>query len=581
MTDDALHHYRGVRHRYRPVDEAGDPFTTEIIRHALNSAANQMKRALIRTSFSPTIYAQSDFAIALYDPHYQMLAQAPALPAFMGTMSFCVQAAVAANGGADALRPGDVLLYNWPYGTGSHAQDMAVITPAFDGDVLVGYAANKAHLRDIGAKDPYGTDTTDVFQEGVIFPGVKLYREGVRDDSIFRMLLANTRAPHAVTGDVQAQVTSAGVGVEELKRVIGRFGADKFWSSVDQMYDHGEALIRDFFTRIPDGRYIGRGSFDNDGLSEDEITFELAVEVVGSTIRVDYGNAPDAAIGPVNCPLPSTVSGTRVAISMLAGGGQAPNEGHFQPIEVVTRPGSIFHPVPPQPCFLYGWPLTQAIEAIFRAIGEAVPGAAPSGSAGDICAVQVYTHDPVTNDLAKVGCALPVGQGAHAGGDGSTVFVVPVSNSQLISAELEEAKYDVLFEKLEFTPDSAGPGEKRGGLGWERRFRVLSDVRVISAIDRTKVPGNGQHGGLAGTANHFSIEYPDGSVTDYRKKTWFPVPAGSSFRIRCGGGGGYGAPRDRTVAAVVADFREGFVTRLHVGEHYPHALAAIDALDDA
>ena len=150
-----------------------DPVTTEIVRQALNAAAEQMKRALIRTSFSPVIYEVLDFAAALYDRNVSMLAQAPSLPTFMGTMSFCVTAAVEAVGGEEALEPGDIILYNVPYGTGSHPQDVAVVMPVFlrDGE-LVGYAAIKAHWLDIGGKDPYSTDTVDVFQEGTIFPGV-------------------------------------------------------------------------------------------------------------------------------------------------------------------------------------------------------------------------------------------------------------------------------------------------------------------------------------------------------------------------------------------------------------------------
>ena len=151
-----------------PRGEAdADPVTTEIVRHSLYSAANHMKRALVRTAFSPVIYEVWDFAVAIYDTHVRMLAQAPSLPAFMGTMNFCVEGAVAAVGGEAALEPGDIVLYNYPYGSGSHQQDMAFVMPVFlDATTLIGYTAIKAHLLDIGGKDPYCTDSVDVFQEG-------------------------------------------------------------------------------------------------------------------------------------------------------------------------------------------------------------------------------------------------------------------------------------------------------------------------------------------------------------------------------------------------------------------------------
>ena len=176
--------------RTAPSDPV-DPITTEVVRHALNSAANQMKRALVRTAFSPVIYEVLDFAVALYDRDVRLLAQAPSLPMFMGTLNFCVTEAVKGIGGEENLNEGDIIIYNWPYGTGSHPQDLAVVMPAFHGGELVGYAAIKGHWLDIGGKDPYCTDTIDVFQEGTIYPGVKIVEAGRMVDPIYRIILAN------------------------------------------------------------------------------------------------------------------------------------------------------------------------------------------------------------------------------------------------------------------------------------------------------------------------------------------------------------------------------------------------------
>src|SRR5438105_11339847 len=197
-----------------------DPITTEVIRNALNSAANQMKRALIRTSFSPVIYEVLDFAVAIYDRRVRLLAQAPSLPFFMGTMNFCVEAAVAAVGGEEALEPGDIVLYNYPYGTGSHPQDAAVVMPVYFRDELIGYTTIKGHWLDIGAKDPYSTDTVDVFQEGTIFPGVKLVSRGELVTDIFRMATANSRVPKMVAGDINAEIVGVRTGAAALLRVV-------------------------------------------------------------------------------------------------------------------------------------------------------------------------------------------------------------------------------------------------------------------------------------------------------------------------------------------------------------------------
>src|SRR3954449_6652587 len=266
-----------------------------------------MKRALIRTSFSPVIYEVLDFAAALYDRDVSMLAQAPSLPTFMGTMSFCVRSAVEAVGGEEALEPGDIVLYNVPYGTGSHPQDAAMVMPVFlrDGE-LVGYAAIKAHWLDIGGKDPYSTDTIDVFQEGTIFPGVKLFSRGRLVSDIFRMATANSRVPKMVAGDINALVVGVRTGAAALLRVVERYGLEVFRDCVARMYDHGEAVVRDWFSRLPDGRYVGRGEMDSNGVQDDRVPFEVVVEIDGDTVRLDYTNAPPQQAGPINCPVPST-----------------------------------------------------------------------------------------------------------------------------------------------------------------------------------------------------------------------------------------------------------------------------------
>jgi N-methylhydantoinase B len=572
---DGLSLYRGDAGRRMDPATRADPVTTQIIRHALGSAAKQMKRAAIRTSFSPIIYEALDFAVVIYDRHVRLLAQAPTLPIFMGTMGFCIEAAVAAIGGEGKLEPGDVLLYNRPYGTGSHAQDCAIVMPVFMSDGrLVGYAANKAHWLDIGAKAPYCTDTTDVYQEGVIFPGVKLYKRGRPDDDIHRMVLANCRFRGAVEGDLAAQVASCRVGARELVRLIERFGLDVFEACVERMIDHGEEVVRNFFKKIPDGTYRATAHLDNNGVDDRTIEFDITVTVQGTDVRVDFSGVPDAQPGPVNCPLPSTVSGARVAIAMLAGGAhEIPNEGHFRPLEVVTRPGSMFHPVEPQPCYLYGWPLMSAMEAMYQAFAAAAPDYVPSGSAGDVCGVLFHGRRQQGGAEFFGGASLPVGQGAHARGDGATMFVLALAQSQTQSPELQEAKLPVLYERWEFAADSAGPGQFRGGLGWELHYRLLEDAKLIAVMERTKAPSWAQQGGFGGQPNRFEVDFAGGNTEPFIKVTDRAVPAGSRFRIFCGGGGGYGPPRQREPEAVKLDLLNEVISLEHAQRYYAHALA--------
>jgi N-methylhydantoinase B len=550
-----------------------DPVTTEVIRHGLNSAAEQMKRALIRTAFSPIIYEVLDFAVAIYDPRMRLLAQAPSLPLFMGTLNFCVEAAVAASGGEEALEPGDIILYNVPYGTGSHPQDAAVVMPVFlDDRELVGYTVIKGHWLDIGGKEPYSTDTVDVFQEGTIFPGVRLYKQGGLVPDIFRMATANSRVPKMVAGDINAEVVGVRTGANALLRLVERYGVETFWESVERMFDHGEAVVRSYFEQIPDGRYVGKGRMDNNGLDDVTVEFEVAVEVEGSTVRVDFSNAPDAHPGPINCPLPSTVSGSRIAITMLAGGNEAPNEGHFRAIEAVVRPGSMFHPLSPSPTFLCTWSALQAIEVIYDAIAKAIPEAVPAWSSSCLCALVWWGIRDETGEPWADGSPHPIGQGAHVNGDGASLIHVSEAATRFSPVEVWESRNPWLLERVELAPDSGGPGEHRGGLGVDMSFHTLEDAHVTVVLERTKTGAPGLAGGGAGRPNRAAIRQPDGTCTALAKATRLQVPSGATIDLHTGGGGGYGPPWERELDVIRHDLREGYVTEEHVRRHYPHAL---------
>ncbi len=549
-----------------------DPVATEVVRHSLNSAANQMKQALVRTAFSPVIYEVLDFAVAIYDRKLRLLAQAPSLPLFMGTMNFCVGAAVEAAGGEKAMEPDDMLLITDPYMTGSHPQDAALVMPVFlEDSTLVGYTTIKGHWLDIGGKEPFSTDTVDVFQEGTVYPGIKLYRRGKLVDDVYRMVLANTRLPKMVAGDINAQVAGVRAGAAGLVRVVERYGAATFARLVERMYDRGERIVRDYFAAIPDGRYVAEGRLDDNGVDSDPVPFEVTVEVDGSTVRIDYSKAPDSQRGPINCPLPSTVSASRIAISMLAGGSEAPTEGHFRPIEVTTRRGSLFHPVSPAPCFLYGWPAIQAIEVIYDAISRAIPSLVPASSGGDLCPMVWWGTREATGEMWADGSPYPVGQGGHRNGDGSTCLHVSESATRFSPAEVWESRNPWVMEKIELATDSCGAGEHRGGLGVDLHFHMLEDSFVTTVIERTKTPPWGLEGGQTARPNGGALRGRDGARTEIAKTTGMKVAKGATLELRCGGGGGYGPPAKRDRDSVLGDLREGYITEAHARKYYAHA----------
>lgn len=549
--------------------EGADPVRTEIVRQALNAAADHFKRGLIRTSFSPIIYEALDFAVALYDADGCMLAQAPTLPAFMGTLGFCVQEAVAACGGPSELADGDVILYNDPFGTGSHPQDAAMIVPVFHGPTLIGYSAVKAHWLDIGGKNPYCTDTIDVFQEGTIFPGVKLYDAGRLVDPIQRMILANSRFPREVLGDINAMVAGATAGATALRRIVERHGLDDFLACVERMYAHGEQVVREWFSALPDGVFSAGGTIDRDGVSDDPVPFSLQVRVDGSTVTVDLSGAPDQTVGPINCPLPSTVAAARLAVNFLANHHEPPNEGHFRALEVVTRPGSLFHPVRPAPSFMYGIPSDHAIEAILLAFAEAVPDAVPAGSGGDINALLWWGNRAGTGRPWADGAPHPVGQGASPRGDGQNALMyLSETATRLTPMEVWEVRNPWRIERCELAVDSGGAGRFRGGLGLDLTFEVLEDCSLTAALARTTTKPWGLDGGLPGRPNSLELVYPDGRSEFHGLTTDIPLPAGARVHLRTGSGGGHGDPADRPPEAVAADLLAGYITPEYARRHH-------------
>jgi N-methylhydantoinase B len=384
-----------------------------------------------------------------------------------------------------------------------------------------------------------------------------------------------------VAGDINAEVVALKTGAGALARLVDRFGLPAFRQSVERMFDHGETIVRNYFERIPDGRYVGYGEMDDNGVTDAPVPFEVTLEVEGSIVRLDYSQAPDAQPGPINCPLPSTVSGSRVAITMLAGGGEAPNEGHFRPVEVVTRPGSIFHPLEPAPCFLYAWPAIQALEVIYNAVSRALPDAVPACSGGDIVGLTWWGVRQRTGEPWADGSPHPVGHGAHSRGDGANGLMhVSEAATRLPPVEVWESRNPWLIERLELAPDSGGPGQYRGGLGLDIFFRTLEDSWVTSCVERTRNAPWGLVGGGEGRRNAVGLRYSDGSRKEFRKVTRLLVPAGATVELRAGGGGGYGPATERSPEAVRTDLRRGYVTEEQARRDYPHAFELPGEHDD-
>jgi N-methylhydantoinase B len=558
----------------RPRAVVADPITTEVVRHGLAAVADQMKQTMRRSAMNPAIYEILDFSCALYDADVRLLAQAETLPMFLGSMNFCVESSIARLAAEDdPMEPGDVIVSTYGYDIGTHQQDLSVVVPIFDGDRLVGYAATKAHHMDIGAKEPYCTDTVDIFQEGLILPSIKLYRRGERVRDMYRTLLANSRLPDTLSGDLDAQISSARTGVTGLLRLIRRYGHETFMACVERTFDHGEALVRSVLAEIPDGRYVAEGAMDNDGINPELVPIVIAVEVDGSDVVVDLTASPPEQKGPINCPRAATVAAARIAVLAVTSGREAVNEGHLRPISVRTTPGTMFDPRPPAPMFMYAWPCIVAIDIMHKAFAEAVPHAVPAGSGGDILST-IWWGTREDGEFWATSTDELIGQGGMHDADGpSSLLHISCSGVRNTPIEVWESRLPCVVERHDCAPDSGGAGQFRGGPGLDIHYRLLEECQVTAPWERTRTEPWGLMGGQPGLPNRLVLRHPDGHSEEFTKVTGLVVPAGGVLELRTGAGGGYGPAEAREPAAVHADIREGYVTEAAARRDYPHAFA--------
>ena len=554
---------------YSKSSEDVDPILVEIIRNSLNSAAEQMKRSLIRTAFSPIIYEVLDFASAIYDKNFCMLSQSPSLPGFMGTLSFCVEASVKEVGGEENLNQGDIILYNNPYGSGSHSQDAAIVMPVFiNKNKLIGYTAIKAHWLDTGGKEPYSTDTVDVFQEGTIYPGLKLYKKGKLVEDVYKLIVANSRVPKAIIGDLNAQLNGVKAGARALQRIVNKYGFETFEQSVIKIYEYGEKLVRKTISKIPDGEYSGWGQMDSNGVDEGVVKFKIKINVNRSDLELDFSEAPVQQNGPINCPLPSTVSKARVAFSMMAGNGEQPNEGFFRPLVIKTKQGTMFDPVSPAPCFLNGWAGLQVIEIIYKILSEKIPNVFPASSGGCLAAAVWWGKRENNNEPWADGSPHPIGQGAFNGGDGITSMHHNSAGTRISPTEIWESRNPWLVNKIELAKDSCGAGKYRGGLGLNLVFEMLESTYVTTVVERTNFPPWGVNNGKAARSNNVILNTKNGKL-NVPKKTGLKLNKGESIIFKTGGGGGYGDPIERSNKKILNDLKQEYISKEYVEKHYP------------
>jgi N-methylhydantoinase B len=528
-----------------------DPVVAQVLWQRLISVANEQAAALIRTAFTPIVRDAEDLSAAVFDRSGRMIAQSvTGTPGHINSMATGMKHFLAAYP-PGRLHPGDVLMTNDPWQTSGHLLDLTIATPVFAEDTLVGFFANTCHALDIGGR-PMSADADDVHEEGLYIPIMKLYEGGRPNESLFRIIEANTRAPAPVLGDIHAQVACNEVGARSLLALMREFGLDSLDALSETIISRSEQALRRAIATLPDGKYTAETIAD--GLDA-PIRICTKVTIAGDAVTVDYTGSSEQDRRGINVPLNYTEAYTTFAIKAAIGPEVPNNDGSFRPVRVVAPPGCILNAQPPAPVaaraivghFLPG--------TIFRALGAAAGPRAMAAGADSVCLISVHggtAAGPFTYTFFCLG-----GMGARAGKDGLSTTGFP-SGVAGTPAEVTETLAPILIHRRELRGDSGGPGRRRGGLGQtiELAVRTGRGYGIAATADRTRCPAEGVDGGKPGAPARTALG--SGEVLDFKQTQ--QVPSGQRVMLALAGGGGFGDPRTRDPEAVRRDVLNGFVS---------------------
>jgi N-methylhydantoinase B len=551
-----------------------DSITVEVIRHSLLASAQEMAQNLCRTAYNTVVYEIHDYGIGLHDADGNVVADTPGIAIFTGANDFGVQKTIEFLG-RENLHPGDVILLNYPYWSCAHTLDALVLAPIFAEDRLVAFSSCRVHLLDLKQKDAgYVLDSTDMSQEGIFFPAVKIYQRGKINDDLFNIVKFNSRMPERTIGDIQAQVSACQTGERRVQEIAKKYGADVLTEALAEIIDHGERLSRTALAKLPKGSWTAFDYCDTDGIDLDEkIRMEVTVTVTDEKMIVDWTKTEKAAKGPINLPRGMTLAATMLAFKALTTPDSSVNAGNFRALEVLTKPGSLMEAVPPMPTFTI-WPGLLAVEIITKALAQGMSETVPACSGGDVCTIMALGVSSRTGQPWIEATNDAVGYGGHAEGDGvDGIMHLSEPGCRNNPVEVLETKAPLLIESYGYRPDTAGPGKNRGGVGVQRTYQFLEPSSAIVINYKTKTQPWSIGEGVAGTPNSVLLR-PGTDQEETVGVSYNHFQAGERMVNLTGGGGGWGNPFEREPAKVATDVEQGLVSLEKAASDYGVVLDA-------
>jgi N-methylhydantoinase B len=561
------------------MGEGFDPFTIEIVKEKLHAAADEMGVVLARTSMSPIVYEVLDFACGITDADAQVVAQTNGLTLFTGTFGPQIQSILRKHG-LEGMREGDVFATNIPYEGGTHTCDVCLVKPIVVPEHLgvraehlgsdpgcsgvIGFAVSVTHWIEIGGAVPgsISPEATEIYQEGLQLPGVRVVEQGVPNQTLIDMIEANIRLPRTGIGDLNAGLAATAIGEARVLEACERYGAELVLASFARVLDHGEQIARAELRKIPNGVYTATGVIDGDGVSDAEIPIAVAVTVGDDFLHADFTGCAPQTRGPVNCSTGALLSACKTVVRAITAPSARSNDGFFRPFSLTVPPGTVFSAEPPAPTGWYYEGAAFANDLIWKALAPVVPDRLGAGSYTSLCCSYVVGTDEA-GELFVLAEPNVGGWGGSALGDGASALIATTDGDTYnFPVEVVESRYPVLVERYALNVEAGGgAGRHRGGFGVVRTYRVHG---ASEASGYGSIGGFGRvpwalGGGSPGTENFLDYTTPDLHLRRGRVPR-VELTDGAVVSSVTGTGGGFGDPFEREPERVREDVLDGYVT---------------------
>jgi len=561
-----------------------DPITLTVIQSGLQQVCNEMDLAFVRSAFSPVISEALDRSDGIYHKdNGELIAQGElGLPVFVGTMQFGTRCVIER---AKDLKEGDVYIVNDPYLGGTHLMDVRFVKPFFYEGELFAWLANTGHWPDTGGSVPGGfsANATEVEQEGLRLPPVKLYKAGVMDEEILSIVLSNIRIADQRIGDIKAQAAALSSGQKRFTELIDRYGKQTVNSSIQELRSRAAQQMRAKIKEIPDGLYQGQAFVDSDGVIDEPLCIDMKVRKQDTELYFDMSDSSPPCLGPMNSVIATTKSSVYLAIKHIFP--DVPiNAGTFDPLHIKEPEGTFLYAKYPRPVSGCAAEVSQRIaEAVFGALVQAIPKqlfAAPAGTSGNLC---VGGYDPIRERNYVMYVISGGGYGGNAATDGLSNGCSTIGISKTTPVEVMEQFYPVLFEEYSLHEGSGGAGKSRGGFGVNYKIKLRrGNAKVSMVMDHGRFGPQGVLGGKDGGVNKVQIEHNGHSYIPphLSKDQNIHVQAGDTICVSTPGGGGYESALQRIPELVRKDVQRGYYTIRQAQDLFGVVLTSDGVVDD-